>query len=282
VQVQFVNSTCAYYVALDLSNQNSSGLFSFNPQRVQSEILPTQVGVDFRLLSPSSVSASNGVVWVTQHGAASVASYNTLTGVWTVYPTSTENYTITTLPYFVQANGPIVWFNEHYGNKIALLDPTAGVLTEYSEANPPVFNGSAIGNDLTIASTKGGLWFTSVTGNYIGFVDMNHKADFSLASLSLNRVNASRGGEFSMELAVNGSWSKPLRVQVSDSENYKSVPRGITLTPEAQTIAPGSQTYALQVLVSVGSGVVPGRYTLAVTVTDGLVYKSAYVFLTVE
>ena len=219
---------------------------------------------------------------MTQHGAASVASYNTSSGEWTWYPTSTENYTITTLPYFVQASGPLVWFNEHYGNKIALLDQKAETLTEYSETNPPVYNGSAIGNDLTIAAAHGGLWFTSITGNYIGFVNATYRADFSLTSTGSNRLNVPRGGETSIQLVVNGSWSKPLRVQVSDSENYTSIPQKITLAPGSQTIAPASLPYDLQVQVMVGAGVAPGRYTLAVTVTDGLVYKTVYAFLTVR
>lgn len=281
-QVQFVNSTYAYYVGINLtSTTGAGGLFSFDPQDLSAGILPTPVGSGFRLLSPNSLALSNDTIWVTQHGAASVASFNTSTGKWTIYPTSVENYTLTTLPYFVQTEGGTVWFNEHYGNKIAVLDPKRGTLTEYSEANPPVYNGEAIGNDLTIASTRGGLWFTSVTGNYIGFVNASYRPDFSLLAVGTNSFALARGQEMSLQLVVNGTWSSPLRVQVSDSENFTSIPDNVMLTPLAQTIAPGSDRYTLQANLSVGIGTTPGRYTLAVTVTDGLVYRSVYLFLNV-
>jgi hypothetical protein len=282
-QIQFVNSTYAYYAALNLtSTTGAGGLFSFNPQNVSVGIHPTPVGPDFKLVSPNSISVSNGTVWVTQHGAASIASYDTLTGVWNLYPTSTENYTDTTLPYFVQSVGPRVWFNEHYGNKIAMLSPSHGTLTEYSEAMPPIYNGSVIGNDLTIAATNEGVWFTSVTGNYIGFVSASYTPSFSVSAVGPNSITMAPGQDTTLQFLVNGTRSGPLRVQVSDTENFTSVPEGIVMIPDTNTIAAGSGANALSLHVSVSSKLAPGRYTLAVTVTDGLVYQSAYLFLTVK
>lgn len=281
-QIQFVNSSYAYYTAINLTSvTGAGGLFSFDPQKVSSGIVPSPVGAGFNLSSPNSLAIANGSVWITQHGAASVASFSTSTGLWTIYPTSVENYTLTTLPYFVQTEGGKVWFNEHYGNKIAELDPIRGTLTEYSEADPPVFNGTAIGNDLTIASTSGGLWFTSVTGNYIGFVNASYAPGFSLSAMGSTTLSIMRGQGTQAQFEISGAWSNTLRVEVSDSENFTSIPHWIKLVPAAQTIPTGLTEYDLLANLSVGSNVAPGRYTLAVTVTDGLVYRSVYLFLSV-
>jgi streptogramin lyase len=282
VQMQFVNSTRAYFVAINLtSTRGAGGLFSFDPQNLASGIEATPVGGGFSLTSPSSIALSGQTIWVTQHGAASVASYDTTTGLWTTYPTSTENYTLTTLPYFVQTQGGIVWFNEHYGNKIAMLNPTAGELTEYSEASPPVYNGSAIDNDLTIATTREGVWFTSTTSNYIGYVNGSYPDAFSLSVQGQNHLTLGRGQQTTAEFLLNGSWSTGLHVLTSDSENFTSVPSMIEIRPHSVTEAPGLGRQNLLVDVSVGDSVSPGRYTIAVTVTDGLVYRSAYLFVDV-
>ncbi|MDV3293177.1 MAG: hypothetical protein LYZ70_02800, partial [Nitrososphaerales archaeon] len=74
-QVEFANSTYAYFVALNPLN-NSGSLFSFDPSAVTSVVTPHKLGGNFQLISPTSVSAGAGTVWITQHGAASVASLN--------------------------------------------------------------------------------------------------------------------------------------------------------------------------------------------------------------
>jgi len=280
-QVDFLNSTYAYFVALNPLN-NSGGLFTFNPSALTSAVTPRRVGGPVQLFSPNSVSAQGSSVWITQHGAASVAAFDVASGVWTTYPTSPENYSLTTLPYFVAVSGDRVWFNEHYGNKIALLDPASKTMTEFSEANPPVTNGSAIENDLTIAAFGEGLWFTSTTGNYIGFVDGNDRLGFSLSAQGGSSTSVQPGGTTKLEFALAGSWSKQLSLLVSDSEQYTSVPKMIKIEPSSKTFAAGVGPMVFQASVTADSLIRQGRYTLAVTVTDGLVYQTAFVFLTIS
>ncbi len=280
-QVEFVNSTYAYFVALNPLN-NSGGLFSFNPSAVNSVVTPTRLGGSFQLSSPDSVSSGGGIVWVTQHGAASLAAFDTRSRGWTLYPTSVENYTITTLPYFVDVAGGRVWFNEHYGSKVAFIDPSRQTMTEYSETQRPVTNASGIGNDLTIATTEQGLWFTSTTGNYIGFADGGYAPPFTLLPGGGGSASSQPGGQFTLHFSLSGSWSKPLSVNFSDSESYTSVPKLISMVPDAQSFKPGAGPTQLVVRVSVATSLKAGLYTLAVTVTDGLVYQTAFVFLTVS
>jgi virginiamycin B lyase len=281
-QIQFVNSTVAYFVSID-PETNSGGVYTFNPQNVSETITPRAVGTGYRLVSPNSLSVSNGVVWVVQHYPSVMASYDLETSAWVFYPTSTENYTTTTLPYFVQANGSKIWFNEHYGNKIAVIDTSKGTLTEYSEANPPVENGTDIQNDLTIAMAREGLWFTSTTGNYIGYVDATQSPGFSIGSENRSASAAlAPGQKLTLAFEVQGRWSKPLSLQASDTENFSGVPKLISFAFSPSTLPAGAGPVTLFVEVGANGALQPGEYTLAVTATDGLVYQSAYVFLDIK
>ncbi len=281
LQIDFVNSSYAYIVALN-PLKPFGHLYAFNPALGGSTIVATKVGSGFQILEPSSVSGSLGHVWVTQHGTSSVLGYDPAADAWTTYPTSLVNFTYTTLPYFVDAQGDSVWFNEHYANRIALLDAKNWTLTEFSEANPPVENGSQIQNDLTIAAADGGLWFTSTTGNYVGFVDGSYRNSFALKRQSPVSENLTSGGSAVLRLVIEGTWTRPLRVGVSDSENYTSSPKLIGLTPSVSVAVPGAGPYEFQVEVALKAGLHPGRYTLAVSVSDGLVTESVYFFLTVS
>jgi streptogramin lyase len=284
IQIEFVNSTLAYLVALDPVNATDSGLYSFNPVAGDSSISTSKVGGGFSLFYPQALSVSGTSVWVAQHLPSNVLRYDSAAGNWTVYPTSTVGYESYTLPYFIQAEGPMVWFNEHYGNKIAMLDPLGGTLTEYSEANPPVTNGSQIQNDLTIAATPTGVWFTSTTADYIGFAKSSG-SPFSIAVSGSNRMTLSPGGAFNASLELSGSWSAPLSVKFSDSELLTSVPKLISITANNASLSSRECSSCPPVVLVVtgvaSSAIQPGRYTVAVTAFDGLVYQTAYLFLNV-
>lgn len=281
IQVYFVNSSYAYFVGLN-PQKPFGHLYSFDPANATGSILTHQIGGTFHVVEPTSVSASGPQVWVSQHGASSVVMYNLATGVWTTFPTSTINYTYTTLPYFVDAAGDSVWFNEHYANKIALLNSSSNTLTEYSESNPPAESPSKIQADLTIAKTGGGLWFTSMLGNYIGFVDSNYNPGFDLAAEGDRSIILPPGGNASFSVMLNGSWTKTLKVAVSDSENESSIPSLLRISPSENAIAPGGGPVVLQVAVTSASSIQPGVYTVAVTVSDGLTSQNVYYFVAVS
>jgi streptogramin lyase len=283
IQTQFVNSTFAYMVALNpLSATGEGRLYSFDPRTDNGTITAHPVGGNFSLYSPDSLSVSEGKVWVAQHYPSNVAVYDSSAGSWTIFPTSTVGYTSTTLPYFVDASGNGVWFNEHYHNAIAYLDPYAGTMTEYSESNPPIVNASQIQNDLTIAAAQGGLWFTSTSANYIGFVDGGFSPAFSIGVAGSNQLSLAPGGSKTMQFDVSGTWNSSLSVKFSDSENFTSVPSQVTLRASSGSLRPMAGTANLTVSISAGQDIRPGRYTLDVTVTDGVISQTAFVFLTVS
>jgi len=289
LQIDFVNSSYALLAAINLSqNATTKGcvcnghVYSFDPSTVGSTITPSAVGFGYNLVLPTSASYSTGGVWVAQHYASSVVGYGFNTGTWTQYPTSRVQWTNTTLPLMVAANGSEVWFNEHYANKIALLNPGGGTLTEFDESNPPPTTYAGIQNDEYIAVAGGRLWLSSMTGNYVGFVNAGYKPSFGLAVTGSNAVSIAPGGSSSLNISVSGSWTAPMNVSVSDSENYAAAPTLISITPSVTAVPTGGGSYDLGVGIAVSQSAEAGEYTVAVTVADGLIQQTAYIFVTVN
>lgn len=288
LQVTFVNSSLAFLAAVNEGENAttktcicSGHIYSFDPSDVGSTITPTVVGGDYTLQLPTSVSYAEGRIWVAQHGPSSVLSYDFGTGEWTKYPTSTVPWS-TTLPLLIAANGSRVWFNEHYADKIAVIDPGQGTLTEISESNPPASGPSGIQNDESFALGNGGVWFTSETGNYVGFISASYRPGFQVVPAGSSSVSMLPGGNATIDLRVTGSWTSSLGVNASDSETYGSVPGLIRISPSASAIPPGSGPYTLGVNLSLDANIGPGPYVVAVTLTEGGVQQSAYVFVEVK
>lgn len=290
IQLTFVNSSLALLATVNEAENSTSKtcictghIYSFDPTTPSMDISPAVVGASYRLVLPTSVSYSDGRIWVAQHGASSIVSYDFATRAWTKYPTSRVPWTSTTLPLVVYSSGTTVWFNEHYANKMATLDRAGAILTEMSESDPPASSGAGIQNDESFALASGGLWFTSESGNYVGYLDGNYKPGFQVALSGTNgTVALAPGGSATMSLKVTGSWTSPLNVNTSDSENFASAPNLIRIVPVVTSIPAGSSPYKLDVQISLAQSIAPGVYTVAVTVTDGGVQQSAYIFVDVS
>jgi hypothetical protein len=280
-QLEFLNSTLAYMVTLDTA-KGSGGVYTFNPSASLGSIDPQQVDGNFQLQFPDSLSVGGGTILVTEHGPAHLAAFNMSSGQWTLFPATPIVQNITTLPYFDAYGSGGFWFNEHYGNRIGFLNIAGKTMTEYSEANPPVTNETNIGNDLTIAPSSEGLWFTSTTGNYIGFANASYVPEFSISGKGATSATVQPGGQARFNFTVNGSWKSTLSVLGSDSEGYTGAPLQVAMAPSPGRIQPGSGPVQLQVQVTASSKLAPGDYTLGVTVSDGLVLRTAFVFLVVS
>lgn len=282
-EIQFVNSTFAYFSTLDPTQANASGVYSFDPQDVAGGVTPTRVGGNTTLYELTSVSSTQSAVWAAQHATSEVAGYNLGSREWTFYPTSIEGYTNVTLPYFVRASGATVWFNEHYANRIAELEPApVGTLTEYSEANPPIGNGTQVQNDETIALVPGGLWITATTGNYVGLASASYAPSFRMSVQGSNSVELSLSRNATVQLLVTGSWKTSLNVSASDSERYDAEPRLIGIALNATAVPAGAGEKGLTVRLTLKGALTPGGYTVAVTVSDGLILQTDYIFVAVS
>jgi len=288
IQLTFVNSSLAYLATINKQENATTKacictghIYSFDPTGVSSTVTPTVVGSGHTLVLPTSVAYSDGRLWVAQHDASSVISYDVASGEWTDYPTTVVPNIGVTLPLVIEAGGGEVWFNEHYANKIALLNPATETLTEYSESKTPISNYTQIQNDESIALAPGRLWFSSITDNYVGFVNTSYNPGFNVTTSGSDIATLGAGGSASFALKVSGSWSAQLSVNVSDSENLQSIPKSIQIVPSTSVIQPGVSPFDLGVKVTVGQSLGQGNYTIAVTVTNGDVAQIAYIFVVV-
>lgn len=276
-QIVFANSSLGYYV--DASPLISgSAVFAFDPQ----DFRPEPVGEGNQSLSdPDSISLGSGGIWLAQHGDSSLAFNSLENGSWTVYPTSSVGYIGTTLPYFVQTNGSLVWFNEHFGNRMAALDFSDRTLTEYSLSDPAASNMSQIDNALTFALGGGRAWFTESTSDAIGYVDASYRPSFSISTYGNSTLSIQRGGSSSLQVGLRGNSSSPISIQFSDSGSAIQVGTNIMMQTDKSEIGSFAGNQSVSVTVDVAPGTAPGRYTLLITATDGLISQSAYVELSV-
>ncbi|MDA4126015.1 MAG: hypothetical protein OK452_02275 [Thaumarchaeota archaeon] len=288
-QLDFVNSSLAYLSTLnEFPNSTTHActcnghIYTFDPSSPSTTITPARVGGGYELVLPTSVRYSSGSLWVTQHGASSIVRYDLIAKSWTKYPTSTVPWSGTTLPLVIEGSQGKIWFNEHYANKISLLDPGAGTLTEYSESNPPASNYTDIQNDLSIAATGGGLWFTSLSGNYLGFVSSSYDPGVHVSVSGTNAAAIPPGGSASFELNVTGNWSGPVKVTASDSEDSSSKPNLIQIIPSVSAIPVGGSPYSLGLRLVADQKTQAGSYTVGVTLTNGGVQQTAYFFIVVK
>jgi streptogramin lyase len=277
-QIAFVNNTFGYYIDAGNATSGIGSVLSFNP----AQFTPHDISPAIDLYAPSgiAISTQTGKFWVTQHGASSLAAYDQQRDSWAVYPTSTITYQSTTLPYFVATNGSLVWFNEHYANRMAVLDSHTGLLTEYSLSDPPANQIIGIDNALTFALGKDKAWFTELTANYIGFVDASYVPSFS-ASAQNQSIMLEPGAALTATVVVKGISSTPLTMQFADSENITSQPQDIEFSSNATRIPSLNGQLIFQIKVSASSNLEPGKYTLLVSVTDGLIYRDCYITLDV-
>jgi streptogramin lyase len=287
--LDFVNSSLAYMSAIDLSTYASTStcvctghVYSFDPSDISAAITPLLVGEGYNLTLPTSASYSNGSLWVAQHDSSVISEYKVSTKTWTTFPTSTVPYSDVTLTLVTEAVHGQVWFNEHYANKIAHINPAEGILTEYSESDPPASNYTGIQNDLSLVVADGGVWFTSLSGNYVGFVNGSYDPGWDISVSGANEATLRPGENGTFQIRVSGSWSAPMGVTTSDSENLTAIPKLIQIAPMVSSVPEGSSPYDLEVKITVSPVVRPGEYTAAVTVTSGLTQQTAYLFITVQ
>ncbi|MDG6971133.1 MAG: hypothetical protein JRN54_08525 [Nitrososphaerota archaeon] len=273
-QIVFENKTSGYLVTVGDPSKPLGHVYEFNPS---GNFSPFVVGGNEVLNSPDSVAVAQDGLGVIQHGPSQIMFYDSFADGWRDYPTSTVSYTNTVLPYFAVGNGSLIWFNEHYGNRIGELNVTAGTLTEYNEADPPPQSVSKIDNTLTIALGKDRLWFTEWTANYVGFVDTTYNPGFSVALAGNSALQVRQGQKVNLTLVVDGQSSKPLSLQFSDSETFGAVPENITVSSEPSSIQSLNGQQDIRVSLAADKGLAVGNYTVALTVTDGLISRTVYV-----
>jgi virginiamycin B lyase len=273
-QIEFQNGTIGYYADVGNATSAVSQILSFNIK----QFAPHPIPGSFRPLAASSLALTPDGVWVAQHASSNLAYDNFQTRSSSLFPTTPVSYVETTLPYFVVGNGSLVWFNEHYANRIGVIDASRGTLTEYSLSNPPANKTTQIDNALTLALNGSRVWFTELTANYVGYVDAAYEPRFSVSAPDQIFLEKA-GSSVKMSFVVNGFSTRPLRINFADSENYTSLPFRIALQSNETAISSLNGKIVVNVTVSTDSRLMPGTYTLLITLSDGLINQGVYVSL---
>ncbi len=279
VYILFKNSTVGYVLALDAQNYDTTQVLSFNPTLPDPSFTP--IGDNQTLYAPTSLALGEGGLWATEHSASAMAFLNFTTGAWTIFPVSTVPYTPYALTYFDATNGTDVWFNEHYANRMGVIYDNASQLTEYNISNPPVYNLTEITdptsgiNMVTMGIAPDGAWFAASSAQTMGFVSGSYLPPFAI-SLSTHKVQLAPGGSAQISITLSGDTiGRNLSLQFSDNENYSGTPQQLSFTTPAP-IASTVGTNSIAMTIQAASGIQPGTYLAAATVTDGSIYRSVY------
>ena len=276
-QIVFANDTLGYYVDTGNVGLVKPGIFSFDPRSFS----PVEIGTDTKLLSPTSLTLVRHGFFLALHATSTLAFYNLNSPRWVYFPTSPGGFKDLTLPYFVAANESKVWFNEHYANRMAMLDAAHSLLTEYSLSDRLANKTIGIDNALTFALAKDRVWFTELTANYVGYVNATYKPNFTISPANNPTISLGPGGNISMKFTVSGQSSKPLSIQVADTEGVTGRPQRIIMNSSVPEIQQLNGQETILVNVTADRTLPAGDYTLLVDVTDGLVSQGAYIELEV-
>ena len=275
-QIEFQNDTTGYYADVGNATSAVSRILSFNIK----QFAPQPIPGSFRPIAASSLALTPDGLWVAQHASSNLAYDNFQTNSFSLFPTTPVSYVETTLPYFVVGNGSLVWFNEHYANRIGVIDTQRQLLTEYSLSNPPANKTTQIDNALTLTLCGSRVWFTELTANYVGYIDASYQPTFSV-SPAKQIFHATAGRNLTMSFVASGFSTGPLRIRFADSEKYTSVPFRIALQSNETEISSLNGRDLINVVVSTDPRLVPGTYTLLITLSNGLINQGVYVSLQV-
>ena len=231
------------------------------------------------LYEPSGLTMANGGIWATEHAASAMAFLNFTTDQWTIYPTSTVPYVSTVLTYFDASNGTAVWFNEHYANRIGVITDDGRYLTEFSVTNPPLWNITTILENYNLVTMglmgNQGAWFAAATANIVGFVNASYHPPFSI-SASTTSVTVAPGQSADVSIQYTDNFpATNLSLQFEDNEFNNGSAKFISFVPGPATTSP-SGVSTLVVAISPSSGIAPGDYIAAATVTNGSIYRTVY------
>jgi streptogramin lyase len=238
------------------------------------------------------ISDSNSV-WFTEHGTSTITNYQMSSSHLTRFPTSTNQYQTTTLPFWIResADGQGFWFNEHTGNRIGFFDTTQLVLTEYEIPTRPSdgYIVYPLGVAVDPADSKK-LWFSEWNTDKIAVVDRSIPIPFDIRS-DVKKVVLSGYNDtvkIHIQIIKNDnidiqSHNKIVSPKVSSSMEPAAGLVNMTSFFSAENIDLTKITKSTTLQLTLQNHYAPfGNYILAVSATDGSVTKSIFLDLVIE
>jgi streptogramin lyase len=273
-ELAFVNTTLGYYTDPGIAGFGS--VFSFNPSNFTSQ----RIGGAIVLFGPDSVAAGDGGIWLAEHGGSDVRFYDITKSAWTIYPTSNSQVTDLTLPFYVRVNDTKVWFNEQFADRMGVIDAAENSMTEYPFSRPAASNFTQIGDVQTIVLSGSRVWFTESAHNSVGYLDSSYQPTFSVA-VGDSSVTLGKGARANVTLSIVDHSSKPLSLQFADTERRIGRNQNITLVTRAGFIPSSDVSQHIALTIGLVGNLAPGKYLVAITVTDGVIYRSTFITVNV-
>src|SRR3989442_4967584 len=233
------------------------------------------------LVAPVGIAVDkNGNVWVSEHGASSIAELIPSNSTFRKYPTTQPSTYKTTAPATISIDKQgRFWFVEHFGNRVGRLDPTTGIMDEF--AIPTSGLAYSLRNAL---DPSGNFWFTEYTANQLGMIPGNANspvvANSVLAPLAVNagqtiawQISLTDTAASSVAVTLNVTSTFTIYGQTSASEVALSNYTLVVNPNQARTVT----------LSITPDGTLPsGLYTAGIVVTDGDTSSVGFVFLQVH
>lgn len=227
--------------------------------------------------SPIGVAVSKGVVWFTDHASSIFSMFvpanNTWKQFWVSQPPPEANFP-DSLPNQLLIDQDNLWMAEHVGNRMAKFDPSRGLLTEYEVPTRPLALTLWLALD-----HDGNLWFTESATNKIGFVNASTSTPFAI-SASSDALVVEPSESASLEVRIKSPVSSALNYSLSGMTI--SGPRNLTyqFTRGSLSNPPGVSVQDLTIRTQ--PSLSPGRYSLLISASDGLMTQSKTVELVVK
>ena len=233
------------------------------------------------LVSPVGIAVDkNGNVWVSEHGASSIAELIPSNSTFRKYPTAQPSTYKTTAPATISIDKQgRFWFVEHFGNKVGRLDPATGIMDEF--AIPTSGLAYSLRNAL---DPRGNFWFTEYTANQLGMIPSNATspvvASSMLAPLAVN-AGQTVTSQISLSVTTVSSVTVNLNVTSTFTTYGQTSASEVVLSNYTLALDP-NQAKTVTLMITPDGNLPSGLYTAGIVATVGKTSSIGVVFLQVH
>lgn len=233
------------------------------------------------LVSPVGIAVDrSGNVWLSEHGASSIAQLIPSNSTFRKYPTTQPSTFKTTAPATIAIDKQgRLWFVEHFGNRVGRLDRVSGIMDEFAIPT----SGLAY-SLLNAIDTNGNFWFTEYTANRIGMIPSNAISNMTINStLTPTMVNA--GQTVSSQLSLLNTATTAVTVGLSVTSTFttygQTATTEVSLSNYSLTLNP-NQAKTVTLKITPDNNLPSGLYTAGIVATNGNSSTVGFIFLQVH
>lgn len=247
--------------------------------------------------SPTDVLVVRDVMWTTEHGTSFITSYDYSSKEWRRYPTAPIQYDATSLPFWMRESldHKGIWFNEHTGNRVSFLNFTDLTLTEYQLQNKP--SEDYVVNLLNIATDSKNpdyLWFSEWNLGKIGLVDKSIPLPYAISTDSsiVNMTSTGKDQNRVIGIIITknlgfenlGITREHSKIHLATSSSIGISGDLVNMTSSfSQNDIDLNEISGKKIFLQLdNNGVLPGKYVLGISASNGLVTKSIFIDLFIE